>query len=298
MKKPIKILLQTTIPYTEDDWHIGRFSLLTGHLKSLTDENGDALYEVTARNLEHDENGHDKILNRLDESDFDELWLFALDSDGVLSKEDCSAITKFRQSGRGIFTTRDHQDMGSSLCTVGGIGAAHYFHSKQFDPEQMRNHRDDEGTPMIDFPNYHSGANGDYQKIEAAEPVHELLKRADGSTIEYFPSHPHEGGVGKPETDDSASIIARSKSQTTGTDFNLIVAFERGEDKHGNHCGRGIAESSFHHLVDYNWDISKGCPTFLSEPPGDGVKNNPERLEDIKTYVANLAKWLAPLPND
>jgi hypothetical protein len=289
-----KILLQTTIPYTEDDWHIGRFSLLTAHLKSLTDENGDALYEVTARNLEHDENGHDKVLNKLNESDFDELWLFALDSDGVLSKEDCSAITKFRQSGKGIFTTRDHQDMGTSLCTVGGIGAAHYFHSKQFDPEQNRNHRDDDGTPMIDFPNYHSGSNGDYQKITAVEPVHELLKRGDGSTIEYFPSHPHEGGVGKPETDNSASVIARSKSQTTGTDFNLIVAFERGEDTHGNHCGRGIAESSFHHLVDYNWDISKGCPTFLSEPPGSGVKNNPERLEDIKTYVANLAKWLAP----
>jgi hypothetical protein len=28
MSKPIKILLQTTIPTVEDDWHIGRFSLL------------------------------------------------------------------------------------------------------------------------------------------------------------------------------------------------------------------------------------------------------------------------------
>lgn len=294
MKNPVKILLQTTIPYTEDDWHVGRFSLLTEHLKSLTDENGDALYEVTARNLEKDENGNDKVLNTLDESDFGELWLFALDTDGVLSKEDCQAITKFRQSGKGIFTTRDHQDMGTSLCTVGGIGAAHYFHSKQFDPEQTRNNRDDDGTQTIDFPNYHSGSNGDYQKISAVEPVHELLKRADGSNIEYFPSHPHEGGVGKPETDDHARVIAKSKSQTTGNDFNLIVAFERSEDKHGNLCGRGIAESSFHHLVDYNWDISKGCPTFLEEPPGNEVKNHPEKLEDVKTYVANLAKWLAP----
>ena len=294
MKNPVKILLQTTIPFTEDDWHIGRFSLLTEHLKSLTDENGDALYEVTARNLEHDETGNDKVLNKLDESDFDELWLFALDTDGVLSREDCEAITKFRQSGRGIFTTRDHQDMGTSLCTVGGIGAAHYFHSKQFDPEQERNNRDDDGTLTIDFPNYHSGSNGDYQKITAVEPVHELLKRADGSVIEYFPAHPHEGGVGKPENDNHARVIASSKSQTTGKDFNLIVAFERSRDEHGNNLGRGIAESSFHHLVDYNWDISKGCPTFLEEPPGDEIRNNPEKLEDVKTYVANLAKWLAP----
>lgn len=294
MKEPVKILLQTTIPYTEDDWHIGRFSLLTEHLRSLTDDGGDALYEVTARNLEKDENGHDKILNRLDESDFDELWLFALDTDGVLSKEDCAAITKFRQNGKGIFTARDHQDMGTSLCTVGGIGAAHYFHTKQFDPRQDRNNRDDEGTLAIDFPNYHSGANGDYQKITAVEPVHELLKRKDGSTIEYFPSHPHEGGVGKPVEDESARVIATSKSRTTEKDFNLIVAFERDKDAHGNRCGRGIAESSFHHLVDYNWNIDKGCPTFLEEPPGNEIRNNPERLEDVKTYVANLAKWLAP----
>ena len=149
-------------------------------------------------------------------------------------------------------------------------------------------------TTTIDFPNYHSGANGDYQKIEIVGELHELLKKPDGSAIEYFPAHPHEGGVGKPETDDSARVIAKSKSRTTGKDFNLIVAFERSEDKHGNTLGRGIAESSFHHLVDYNWDLSKGCPTFLEEPPGNEIKNNPEKLEDIKTYVANLAKWLTP----
>jgi hypothetical protein len=28
--------------------------------------------------------------------------------------------------------------------------------------------------------------------------------------------------------------------------------------------GRGIAESSFHHLVDYHWDTKKGCPDFVS----------------------------------
>lgn len=294
MKNTIKILLQTTIPYTEDDWHIGRFSLLTEHLQSLKDENGNALYDITARNFEPDKNGNDKVLNKLDESDFDELWLFALDTDGVLTKEDCEAVTRFRQNGKGIFTTRDHQDMGSSLCTVGGIGAAHYFNSKQNDPEKERNTRDDQATKNIDFPNYHSGANGDYQKIKVIEPVHELLKRADGSAIEYFPSHPHEGGVGVPENDNSARVIAKNKSLVTGKDFNLIVAFERGNDEHGNFCGRGIAESSFHHLVDYNWDISKGCPTFLEEPPGNEVKNHPEKLEDVKNYVANLAKWLAP----
>ena len=133
------------------------------------------------------------------------------------------------------------------------------------------------------------------RKSKRSANRHELLKKADGSAIEYFPAHPHEGGVGKPDDDDSARVIAKSKSRTTGKDFNLIVAFERSEDKHGNTLGRGIAESSFHHLVDYNWDLSKGCPTFLEEPPGNEIKNNPEKLEDVKTYVANLARWLAPI---
>ncbi len=292
--KPSKILLQTTIPYTENDWHIGRFSLLHEHLASLKDENSSNLYEVTARNIEKDADGNDIILSKLDETDFDEIWLFAVDVGDGLTKADCAGITKFRQRGGGIFSTRDHQDLGSSLCTIGGIGAAHYFHSKQNDPEHERNRRDDQVTTNINFPNYHSGSNGDYQEIRIVGELHELLKKSDGSAIEFFPSHPHEGGVGAPENANSARVIAKSKSQVSGKDFNLIVAFEQSDDQHGNSCGRGIAESSFHHLVDYNWDLDKGCPTLLEEALGDRYKKNPQALEDIKTYAANLAKWLAP----
>ncbi len=295
MSNPTKILLQTTIPYTENDWHIGRFSLLHEHLASLKDEIGDALYQITARNIEKNEAGNDEVLSKLYETDFDELWLFAVDVGDGLTKMDCAGITKFRQRGGGIFSTRDHQDLGSSLCTIGGIGAAHYFNSKQNDPNDDRNCRDDQDTRNIDFPNYHSGANGDYHAIEAVGEVHELLKKTDGSTIEYFPAHPHEGGVGVPENDDSAKVVATGTSKISGNDFNLIVAFDRSQDQHGNNCGRGIAESSFHHLVDYNWDVKKGCPDFVEESPGNGYEKNPENLNDIKTYAENLAKWLAPM---
>ncbi|HEX9961335.1 MAG TPA: hypothetical protein VGB00_10405 [Pyrinomonadaceae bacterium] len=294
MKKPVKILLQTTIPFAENDWHIGRFSLLREHLASLKDENGEALYEVAARDRETDEAGNDKVLSALDTSDFDELWLFAVDTGDGLSEADCTGISSFRQRGGGIFSTRDHQDLGSSLCTVGGIGAAHYFHSKQKDPDKSRNSRDDQDTKNIDYPNYHSGSNGDYQRVEAVDSIHELLQKPDGGAIEYFPAHPHEGGVGVPENDASARVAAKGKSKISGKDFNLIVVFERSYDTHGNKLGRGIAESSFHHLVDYNWDIETGCPDFVEEAPGDGYRKNPRALNDIKIYVENLAKWLAP----
>jgi hypothetical protein len=298
MGNPINILLQTTIPAIADDWNIDRFSLLRDHLASLTDKSGEPLYKVTTRNREVNADGNDAVLSALDTTDFDELWLFAVDSGDGLTVADCQGITRFRQRGGGLFTTRDHQDLGSSLCTMGGVGRAHFFHTKHPEPDETRHTQDDQDTKTISWPNYHSGSNGDYQKITAVKPVHELLLNPtnDSGVIEYFPAHPHEGAVGVPEDENHARVIATGTSKVTGRPFNLVVAFETARDAHGNMLGRAVAESSFHHLVDYNWDISKGCPSFLEEPPGDQIERDPEKLNDMKTYVINLARWLGSQP--
>src|SRR5262249_46952035 len=271
MAKPIQILLQTTIPSIEDDWNINRFSLLRDHLSSITDDDGTALFKVTARDRESDDDGNDRILSELDRADFDELWLFAVDTGEGLSVADCQGITSFRQKGGGILTTRDHQDLGSSLCTLGGVGRAHFFHTKHPDPDDRRHVRDDQDNKAISWPNYHSGSNGDYQKINAFVPIHQVMLNPNNASgvIEYFPAHPHEGAVGVPEGENHANVIATGTSQLSGRHFNLIVAFEHSRDTNGHVLGRAIAESSFHHLVDYNWDISMGCPSFLVEPPGN-----------------------------
>ncbi len=296
MSRPIRILLQTTIPHREDDWHVGRFSLLRGHLEGLRDEQGRALCEVTARDRAANADGDEEVLSRLDATDFDELWLFAVDAGDVLTEADCRGITRFRQRGGGLLTTRDHQDLGSSLCTLGGIGRAHFFHTRHLDPDESRRVRDDRETRDIDWPNYHSGANGDYQRVTAAEPLHELLRNPSSPSgrVEHFPAHPHEGAVGVPDGLGHARVIATGTSKVTRRPFNLVVAFERERDAHGHTLGRAVAESSFHHFVDYNWDTSKGCPSFLAEPPGEGILKEPEKLEDVKAYVRNLALWLAP----
>jgi hypothetical protein len=288
--------LQTTIPAVEDDWNVGRFSLLREHLSSLKDDEGGALCEVSARNRETNAEGDDEVLSRLDSTDFDELWLFAVDAGDGLSVPDCQGITRFRQRGGGILATRDHADLGSSLCTLGGVGRAHFFHSRHQDPDESRRERDNDDAAAPSWPNYHSGSNGDYQKVSAAEPAHELMRgaRSGSGLIEYFPAHPHEGGVGVPEGEETAHVVATGVSVVTGRPFNLIVAFERSRDAHGNTLGRAVAESSFHHFVDYNWDTSSGCPSFLAEPPGDQIAREPDKLEDVKTYVRNLALWLAP----
>lgn len=302
MSRPIRILLQTTIPTIEDDWHIGRFSMLRDYLASLTDEaTNEALFAVTARDLERGTDGRDPVLSKLDESDFDVLWLFAVDTGDGLTDQDCAGVTRFRQRGGGILATRDHQDLGSSICNLGGVGAAHFFHTRHVDPDPTRCTVDDTYTSSISWPNYHSGKNGDYQRITPVEPVHELLKRTSDDpsstypdTIEFFPAHPHEGAVGVPENGTPARVIATGKSLVTGRSFNVCVALEREQDQHGNMLGRAIAESSFHHFVDYNWNVESGAPSFVMELPGEQIKKDPGPLADIKTYVRNVALWLAP----
>ncbi|HEY7784602.1 MAG TPA: hypothetical protein VIB00_07745, partial [Pyrinomonadaceae bacterium] len=232
-----RILLQTTIPPIEDDWNSRRFSLLRDHLASQTDHQGQALFSVTARDRETDSEGNDPLLSKLDTADFDQLWLFAVDAGDGLSTADCEGITRFRQRGGGILTTRDHQDLGCSLCTLGGVGRAHFFHTKQTEPDASRHVADDQENKTISWPNYHSGANGDYQRVNASEPVHELLRKPTG-LIEFFPAHPHEGAVGVPEGETHARVIATGKSRATGRQFNLAVAFERVRDNNGNTLGR------------------------------------------------------------
>src|SRR5262245_59169504 len=293
MANQINILLQTTILHSADDWTIERFSLLRDHLASLKDEAGNPLCRVTARNRET--TGNDAVLSRLDATDFDELWLFAVDSGNGLTMADCQGITRFRQRGGGMLATRDHQDLGSSLCSLGGVGQAHFFHTMHQDPDESHRTLDDRENETISWPNYHSGSNGDYQRVTTIEPIHELMRNhlTSSGKIEYFPAHPHEGSVGVPEGEENARVIATGISQVTHHPFNLIVAFERARDRHGNLLGRAVAESSFHHFVDYNWDISKGCPSFLTEPPGDQIRKQPEGLVEMKSYIRNLALWLA-----
>lgn len=292
MRQIHRILLQTTIPHDKDDWHIGRFELLREHLSALRGDDGWPLFEVTARDRDP-AGAPDSVLSKLDRSPFDELWLFAVDTGEGLTAADCQAIGRFRRRGGGLLVARDHMDLGSSVCTLGGVGAAHFFHTKNPDPDLSRRKIDDTITTNILWPNYHSGANGDFQRIEPSLPLHPVLTDPDTSdgAIRFLPSHPHEGAVGKPEQDPTARVIATGISKLSGRSFNLAVAFEPTVD-----AGPAIAESTFHHFADYNWDPSRGSPSFVSEAPGDGIAHSTEAQRSIRLYATNLALWLAGLP--
>lgn len=287
MHDEIRILLQTTIPFNPDDWHAGRFSLLRDCLASLPQ------IRVLARDRHPDREGNDPILSRLDDSRFDQLWLIAVDGGDGLSPADARGINRFQRQGGGLLTARDHQDVGSSLCALERVGPAHKFHTRNPETDPERRTRDDPETDSISWPNYRSGANGDYQWIEVAEPVHPLLlaPTLPRGRVRRIPAHPHEGVVSLPPLERDARIIAWGRSLATGRSFGLAVAFDsRGE------CGRAVAHSSFHHFADYNWCVATGCPTFVCEPAGEGYRREPEALDEVKAYVANLAYWLSHRP--
>jgi hypothetical protein len=184
MSRPIKILLQTTIPAIVNDWSIARFSQLAKLLREDRDVDGRSRFEVTARDREP-LSAPDSVLSKLDRSDFDEMWLFAVDVGDGLTTEDCQSISNFRGSGRGLMVTRDHMDLGSSICTLDGVGEAHHFHTKNIDPTAPLE-RDDPYALSISWPNFHSGANGDYQKIQVKDPIHPVLSNPLSCAIGYL----------------------------------------------------------------------------------------------------------------
>lgn len=289
MGAPIRVLLQTTIETTANDWHIGRFSMLRDFLASQRDADGEPLFEVTARDR-GPISAPDPVLSTLADSGFDQVWLFAVDTGNGLHAEDCAGLSAFHRKGGGLMVTRDHMDLGCSLCSIAGIGTLHLFHTRDGVADDPRCAPDDRGTPQILWPNFHSGANGDAQRITVEGDIHPVLRDpdSDDGMVQYLPAHPHEGAVAAPADNALARVIATSVSKATGNRFNIAVAVEPSAGG-----GPVIAESTFHHFADYNWDPSAGCPDFVSETPGGTLATVPGAMRSVHRYVTNIALWLA-----
>ena len=287
MSRPIRILLQTTIEYAANDWHIERFSMLRDYLRSLENTDGSPLFHVTTR--DRDPIGTaDSVLSTLDQADFDELWLFAVDTGNGLHAEDLAGILRFWERGGGLMIARDHMDLGCSICALGSVGAANLFHTHNATSPVPP--PDDRGTPYILWPNFHSGANGDFQRVLAELPVHPIMRDAESQsgTVMSLPAHPHEGAVMPPASRSDVRVIATGSSLASGQRFNIALAFERSNDH-----GPALTQSTFHHFADYNWDPRRGCPDFVTETPGGNLASTPDAMASVHCYVRNVAMWLA-----
>lgn len=284
-----RLLLQTTIEDDPDDWNIDRFGLLRTFLEELRDEGGRPAFAVVARNRAK-RGGPDPVLSSLDAAGFDQLWLFAVDGGQGLGPEECAGISKFRDHGGALLVTRDRSDPGNSISSRLGLEDTYHFHARDCEPDTGDHRADHPLEPLISWPCYRSGADGDFQRVRAVGNIHPVMRDKDSPTgvIRYLPAHPCESAVSAPQGDQNARVIMAGQSSVTNGLFNIAVAFERFA-----RGGRAIAQSTFHHFADYNWDTACGCPSFVSEPPGDGMRLLAEALRSTKQYVRNVAFWLA-----
>jgi hypothetical protein len=279
-----RILVKTTSPFVEDDWHIGRFSLL---LLTLEKDG----HQVTGRDRTPGPHPDADLLDAAN-GIYEQVWLIGMDATDALSRADIEAIERFRETGGGLLLSRDHQDLGSSFARIAKVGQCQNFQRVNPESERARQLVDDTASPHITWPNYHSGRNGDAQPIEIMLPSHPLMRRSDGACIRTLPAHPHEGALSVPPSlAEVAHVVATGRSLTTGVIFNLVIAIETGEP---SGTGRVVANSTFHHFCDCNWEPSLGAPTFVSEPWGDGMVRDPRARKDVEDFVRNIATWLQP----
>ena len=262
MTKPINVLLQTTIVPTANDWHIGRFSMLREYLASLSAPDGSRLFRVTARDRDP-VGAPDSLLSSLDRSTFDQLWLFAVDTGDGLDDADRAGILRFRARGGGLMITRDHMDLGCSICELGADRRrACFSHAQPHRPRPgARRSRD----AYIHWPNFHSGANGDFQRVEAELPLHPVMRDEGSETgaVMFLPAHPHEGAVVAPQSDPLARVIATGKSLASGKRFNIAVAFERSQAE-----GRAIARVDVPPLRRLQLGSARRQPGFRQRTAG------------------------------
>src|SRR6202165_690987 len=190
---PTRILVKTTIGPVADDWHVGRFSLLTDHLRSLKDSSGGVLYDVVARDRSENQKGDDTDLLQLANGAYDQLWLIGTEETGALTSGDVENVAQFSRRGGGILLTRDHQDLGACLTRLGALGTTQYFQTANPDPDESHRCCDDFETPSISWPNYHSGANGDLQRLDSISTTPALLMTTAGRALRRPAPPPRDG---------------------------------------------------------------------------------------------------------
>jgi hypothetical protein len=231
-------------------------------------------HTVVARNREPQHDGSDDVLSSLAESDFDQLWLIAVDRGNGLAPSDVRGILRFRERGSGVLTARVHQNLGASLLNLGAVGIVNNFstYNRQADHQRLR--RDD--REPLRFSN-----NRKYQHIIALEPVHEILlsRKSPTGVIDYFPAL-NDGTISVPSGFPYARVIAKATSTPSGRCANAVIVIDGEPGVDGQAPGRAVAVSTFQHFEDVNWKLE--------------AEHQPFALEIYKDYICNIARWLAP----
>jgi len=286
-------------------------------------------HQVTKAHRQSDSSADHQSFNfatTLNLLNFDVLWLIGLDGrnqSGTTTKlpdDQLNAIARFMDAGGGVFATGDHDSIGANMS--GHILRVRAMRSwfgagdpvspmpadfpRNFPPtgaDTLGQDRAETGrfNPAGDYDLNNDGSNDGFiwfenqsdsvpQAIAPLTPTHPILQREDGTAIEVYPDHMHEGQTlgevtGYPYTTASATFDGQVFSEfpevagerplpqviATGQSVALSSRFAFNNSTLDSHVataktintlsaydgrkagvGRVVTGSTFHHYVDIN----------------------------------------------
>lgn len=244
-------------------------------------------------------------------TDFDQVWLFAIDFSDPISASEIAAIENYMNGGGGLFATGDHGILGRAMCgNIPRVKDMRYWNDTSSNDDinevsMSGRRRNDTNTPR---PGQSIANTFEHQSDKFPQKIsvrtfglgnpHPLLSistniRASG-IIEIMPDHPHEGEC-KPETTfDLGGSVMRTQ--------NIATSFVNGGNTSGGktptdpHCfpsigvfdgrkaraGRIVVDSTWHHFININLN---GGSTGLG-----GLSD--EDFEVIQQYYMNISTWI------
>ena len=237
------------------------------------------------------------MLSRLGDGAFDELWLFAVDTGQGLTPREREALFEFHARGGGILTARDHQDLGASLCGI--PCSAPWSTFTVFSPRARRRGASPTMTtrrsrgPTTTL----AGTAICSRSSPRAPPIRSCSAtgtrpRGDPRPV---PRAPARGGGGPPPGDPSTRVVAEGHSTRTGAPSTWwSPPSGRAATTGGCMVGPSPTRRTSTTSATTTGISRPGAPTFVDDPPEYQVAANRHALDDIKTYVRNAARWLAP----
>jgi hypothetical protein len=246
-------------------------------------------------------------------NDFDQIWLFGINSFGSINANEKNAISDYMNGGGGLFATGDHGSLGNAMC--GDIIRVKDMRFWSDTPNSANDtnevsmtgrRRNDTNAPR---PGNTTANTFDHQSDDVPQSIgvnkfgtdflpHPLLSISTSikpsGVIDIMPDHPHEGEC-TPATSFTVNGVT-IPTQIIATSFVPGGNTSGGKDSTDPHCfpsisvwdgrpanvGRIVIDSTWHHFVNINLDGSGSAQGGLSA--SDYIV--------IRQYFMNIATWM------
>lgn len=260
-------------------------------------------------------------------NDFDQVWLFGIDSFVNISPAESTVIENYMNGGGGLFATGDHGALGGAMganitrvkdmrhWTNTPAGATNDTNEVSM-TGRRRNDTNRPGAGQTTSLFFDNQSDNIPQTIAVRtfgtglpHPLLSIKKSLRPSgIIDIMPDHPHEGEC-KMETSFTVGAVT-IPTQIIATSFVLggsTVSNGFGKAQTDPHCfpsisvwdgrpaaaGRIVIDSTWHHFVNINLN---GVDSDFFNPndiPGQQSGLTPSDLRVVKQYYMNIATWMS-----